>query len=98
MKRSKTDFRARFQGFSVPDGAVQGGASEGAHGAQLGADVQIEFPSKLDATVRGKTAVQITAQRDSLIAEARTHFAKDPKTRDAVIALLSSEMSSARRW
>jgi hypothetical protein len=43
--------------------------------------------------VQGKTAAQITAQRDSLIAEARTHFAKDPKTRDAVIALLSSEMS-----
>ena len=49
------------------------------------------YSTKIDSYMNGKTPAQITATRDSLIAEARTKFANDPKTRDAVINLLSSE-------
>lgn len=49
------------------------------------------FSTKLDSYMNGKTPAQIAATRDSLVAEARSKFANDPKTRDAVINLLNSE-------
>jgi hypothetical protein len=45
----------------------------------------------LDGYFAGKPAADVARQRDQLIAEARTHFAKDPRTRDAVVKLLTDE-------
>jgi len=44
-----------------------------------------------DGYFAGKPAADVARQRDQLIAEARAHFAKDPRTRDAVIKLLTDE-------
>ena len=93
QQKVKSDFMAHFQSFSSQMSQYKAVRAK-AHSARSAVPTyKSNFASKLDATVKGKSAAQITAQRDSLIAEARTHFAKDPKTRDAVIALLSSEMS-----
>ena len=46
---------------------------------------------KLGALFDGKPASAVIAQRDQLISQARTQFAKDPKTENAVIALFNSE-------
>jgi len=52
---------------------------------------QQNFSQRLDTYFVGKTATEATAQRDQLLSEARTRFASDPKTRDAVIRLLTEE-------
>jgi len=93
QQKVKSDFMARFQSFSSQMSQYKAVRAKARSARSAVPTYKSNFASKLDATVKGKTAAQITAQRDSLIAEARTHFAKDPKTRDAVIALLSSEMS-----
>jgi hypothetical protein len=49
------------------------------------------FTQKLDSYFAGKSAVEIARQRDQLIAEAHVHFSRDPRTRDAVIKLLTDE-------
>jgi hypothetical protein len=46
---------------------------------------------KLGTLFDGKPASAVIAQRDQLISQARTQFAKDPKTENAVIALFNSE-------
>jgi hypothetical protein len=46
---------------------------------------------KLGALFDGKSASAVIAQRDQLISQAHTKFAKDPKTESAVIALFNSE-------
>jgi hypothetical protein len=93
QQKVKSDYMARFQSFSSQMAQYKAVRAKARTARSAVPTYKSNFASKLDATVKGKTAAQITAQRDSLIAEARTHFAKDPKTRDAVIALLSSEMS-----
>ena len=55
-----------------------------------------DFGRRLDAACAGKTQAEILAQRDQWIADARRQFAGDPKTRDAVIALITSESSKVR--
>jgi hypothetical protein len=92
-QKAKTDYKARLQSFSTQMAQYKAVRLKARSARSAMPMYKSNFGSKLDAAVRGKTAAQITAQRDSLIAEARTHFAKDPKTRDAVIALLSSELS-----
>jgi hypothetical protein len=92
-QKVKTDFKARFQGFATQMAQYKAVRVKARTAHSNSPTYKSNFSAKLDATVKGKTAAQISAQRDSLIAEARTHFAKDPKTRDAVIALLSSEMT-----
>jgi hypothetical protein len=93
QEKVKSDFIAHFQSFSSQLAQYKAVRAKARTARSAVPTYKSNFASKLDATVKGKTAAQIMAQRDSLIAEARTHFAKDPKTRDAVIALLNSEMS-----
>jgi hypothetical protein len=57
---------------------------------------QSNFSRQLNATMEGKTQAQIDARRDQLIAQARTQLATDPKTRDAVIRLLTTETGKVR--
>jgi hypothetical protein len=57
---------------------------------------QANFSRQLNALMAGKTQSQINAQRDSLIALARTQLASDPKTRDAVIRQLTTETGKIR--
>jgi hypothetical protein len=82
---------AALSGLPAADDAVRGSAREGANEPRVVDDDPLEFSNKLNSYLTGKTPAEIAAQRDSLIAEARKHFANDPKTRDAVINLLSSE-------
>jgi hypothetical protein len=46
---------------------------------------------QFDGYFAGKSPAGIATQRDQLIAEARTRFAKDPKTENGVIDLITSE-------
>ncbi len=55
------------------------------------AATKASFTQKLNATFANKTRAQIDSLRDQLITQARTQFAGDAKTRDKVIALLTSE-------
>jgi hypothetical protein len=52
---------------------------------------QTSLNQKLSSTFDGKSSSAVISQRDQLIAQARTQFANDPKTENAVIALLNSE-------
>jgi len=45
----------------------------------------------LDSYFAGKSSADAVKVRDQLIAQARARFASDPKTRDAVIQLLTGE-------
>jgi hypothetical protein len=54
-------------------------------------EYQKSFSQKMDGYFAGKSAADMGKQRDQLIAEARTRFANDPRTRDAVIRLLNDE-------
>jgi hypothetical protein len=49
------------------------------------------FSSQLNAYFANKSPAAVAAQRDQLIAQARTQFAKDPTTQNGVIALVNSE-------
>jgi hypothetical protein len=49
------------------------------------------FSGQLNSLFNNKSPAAIAAQRDQLIAQARTQFAKDPTTENGVIALLNSE-------
>ena len=51
------------------------------------------FTQKLNAAFVNKTQAEINSQRDQLIAQARAQYANDPKTRDKLIALFTSETS-----
>jgi len=89
--KAKSDFLGRFNDFSAKIKQYEGvRAKARAMRGSLPA-VRSNFSSQLDARLNGKTQAERTAQRDSLVKEARAHFAKDPKTRDAVIGLLTSE-------
>jgi hypothetical protein len=55
-----------------------------------------DFGRRFDAACAGKTQAEVSAQRDQWIADARRQFAGDPRTRDAVIALITSESSKPR--
>jgi hypothetical protein len=90
-QKTKAAFLARFQGFSqrmTQYEAVRVKARSNRGNVET---YKANFSTKLNSYLTGKTPAELTAQRDSLIAEARRHFANDPKTRDAVINLLSSE-------
>lgn len=52
---------------------------------------QANFARQLDTYFAGKTPADAAKVREQLIARARAHFANDPKTRDAVIQLLTGE-------
>jgi hypothetical protein len=52
---------------------------------------QRTFSQKMDGYLAGKSTADLDRRRDQLIAEARAHFAGDPRTRDAVIKLLTAE-------
>jgi hypothetical protein len=54
------------------------------------------FSRQLDGYFNGKSPAAILAQRDQLVAQARTHFAKDPSTGDKVIGLINSEAEKPR--
>ena len=54
------------------------------------------FTQKLNAAFVNKTQAEINSQRDQLIAQARAQYANDPKTRDKLIALFTSETSKIR--
>jgi hypothetical protein len=49
------------------------------------------FSGQLNAYFNNKSAAAIATQRDQLIAQARTKFAKDPTTENGVISLITSE-------
>jgi hypothetical protein len=49
------------------------------------------FSHQMDGALAGKTPADVAAERDQLIAQARTRFAKDPNTENGVIALIRSE-------
>jgi len=49
------------------------------------------FNQKLTATFANKTQAEINTLRDQLVAQARSQYSGDPRTRDKVIALLQSE-------
>jgi len=49
------------------------------------------FSSQLNTYFNNKSPAAVAAQRDQLVAQAHTQFAKDPTTGNAVIALLNSE-------
>jgi hypothetical protein len=55
------------------------------------AGYQNTLKQQLDGNFNGKSAAAIANQRDQLIAQARTTFAKDPSTANGVVALLNSE-------
>jgi hypothetical protein len=46
---------------------------------------------QLDGYFAGKSPAGVADQRDQLVAQARTRFAKDPKTENGVISLITSE-------
>ena len=48
---------------------------------------------KMNGYFTGKTPAELASQKEQLIAQAKSRFANDPKTRDAVISLLNSEAS-----
>jgi hypothetical protein len=54
-------------------------------------EYQKNFARHMDQSFAGKSAAEAARQRDHLIAEARTRFAHDERTRDAVIELLTRE-------
>ncbi|MDQ2931803.1 MAG: hypothetical protein M3Y05_13460 [Gemmatimonadota bacterium] len=91
----KATFMKRFDGLSTRMTKYEGVRAKARNNRSSVVTYRTNFSAKLDASMRGKTPAQITAMRDSLVAVARTKYANDPKTRDAVINLLSSE--SAKR-
>ena len=52
---------------------------------------QSKLTQQLNGYFNGKSAAAIANQRDQLIAQTRTQYAKDPTTANGVIALLNSE-------
>ncbi|MGH6684841.1 MAG: hypothetical protein ACRECA_13150, partial [Pseudolabrys sp.] len=46
---------------------------------------------QLDSYFAGKTPAALASERDQLVAQARTRFAKDPKTQNGVIGLINEE-------
>lgn len=91
----KATFMKRFDGLSTRMTKYEGVRAKARNNRSSVVTYRTNFSAKLDASMKGKTPAQITAMRDSLVAVARTKYANDPKTRDAVINLLSSE--SAKR-
>jgi hypothetical protein len=90
-QKTKAAFLARFQGFSQRMTQYEAVRVKARSNRGSVETYKANFSTKLNSYLTGKTPAELTAQRDSLIAEARKHFANDPKTRDAVINLLSSE-------
>jgi hypothetical protein len=87
----KSDFLGRFQGLNTQMKQYEAVRAKARTARASLPTAKSNFGSQLDAHINGKTQAERTAQRDSLIKEARSHFANDPKTRDAVINLLTSE-------
>jgi hypothetical protein len=52
-----------------------------------------KLAQQLDSQFNGKSSAAILSQRDQLVAQARTQFARDPNTANAVVGLLNSEAS-----
>lgn len=55
------------------------------------AGYQSNLTQQLNGYLNGKSVAAIANQRDQLIAQARTQYAKDPTTANGIIALLNSE-------
>jgi hypothetical protein len=55
------------------------------------AGYQSNLTQQLNGYFNGKSTAAIASQRDQLIAQARTQYAKDPTTENGIIALLNSE-------
>ena len=85
----KSDFLGRYQELNAKMKQYEGVRAQVRTTRSSLTTVKTNFASQLDAHMNGKTQAERTAQRDSLIKEARSHFANDPKTRDAVINLLT---------
>lgn len=90
-QKTKAAFLQRFQGFSQRMAQYEAVRVKARTNRNSIATYRTNFSAKLDSYLTGKTPAEVAAQRDSLIAQARVHFANDPKTRDAVINLLTSE-------
>jgi hypothetical protein len=90
-QKTKVAFLQRFQGFSQRLAQYEAVRVKARTNRNSIATYRTNFSAKLDSYLTGKTPAEVAAQRDSLIAQARVHFANDPKTRDAVINLLTSE-------
>lgn len=90
-EKVKSDYAQRLQGLSARMTQYEAARAKYRTARSSLPAARASFSSKLDGYLTGKTAAERTAQRDSLIAQARSRFANDPKTRDAVIALLTSE-------
>ena len=75
-----------------------GRRSASSHCAQCAAAARAAAPTykinvtqKLNATFANKTRAEINRPRDQVVAQARSQYAGDPRTRDKVIALLQPE-------
>jgi hypothetical protein len=90
-QKTKAAFLQRFQGFSQRMAQYEAVRVRARTNRNSIATYRTNFSAKLDSYLTGKTPAEVAAQRDSLIAQARAHFANDPKMRDAVINLLTSE-------
>jgi|GEM_PF-2115186 len=90
-QKTKAAFLQRFQGFSQRMTQYEAVRAKARANRNAIATYKTNFSAKLDSYLTGKTPAEVAAQRDSLIAQARARFANDPKTRDAVINLLTSE-------
>jgi hypothetical protein len=55
------------------------------------AGYQSNLTQQLNGSLNGRSVAAISNQRDQLIAQARTQYAKDPTTENGIIALLNSE-------
>jgi len=94
-QQAKTAFVQRFSEFRTRLTQYEGLRAKVRDARAAMPATRAGFSSKLTAYLNGKTRAELTAQRDQLIAQARTRFAGNPKIRDGVIALLTSE--SAKR-
>ncbi|MGH7622384.1 MAG: hypothetical protein ACRENC_07770 [Gemmatimonadaceae bacterium] len=90
-EKAKSDFLGRFQELNTKMKQYENVRAKARTARSSLPTAKSNFGSQLDAHLNGRTLAERTAQRDSLIKEARAHFANDPKTRDAVINLLTTE-------
>lgn len=94
-QKAKTDFVQRFSELRTRLTQYESVRAKVRDARAAMPATRASFSSKLASYLNGKTQGEVTAQRDQLIAQAKTRFASNPKIRDGVIALLTSE--SAKR-
>jgi hypothetical protein len=84
---------ARMQQFTTIAAQLKAQIAQGklAQSPSMLQTYQTSLNQQLSSAFDGKSSSAIISRRDQLISQARTQFAKDPKTESAVIALLNSE-------